>query len=92
MQERRRAHVLSLRNGQRQANALFTRLVEVGAQNGWGEYRTHTLFYDEVARSYDYNNGAMLRWNERVKDAIDPQGIIAPGKMGIWPRRYREAV
>lgn len=72
------------------ANALFTRLVEVGAQNGWGEYRTHTLFYDDVARSYDYNNGALRRWNEKVKDAVDPQGIIAPGKMGIWPRRYRE--
>ncbi|MEL1249099.1 FAD-binding oxidoreductase [Aurantiacibacter gilvus] len=73
------------------ANRLFSNLIETAARNGWGEYRTHTLFYDEVARSYDYNNGALRRWNEAVKDAVDPHGIIAPGKMGIWPRAYREA-
>ncbi len=73
------------------ANALFSNLVRTAAANGWGEYRTHTLYYDEVARSYDFNHGAMRRWNEAVKDAVDPHGIIAPGKMGIWPRAYREA-
>lgn len=73
------------------ANALFSSLIETAARRGWGEYRTHTLFYDEVARTYGYNNGALRRWNETVKDAVDPHGIIAPGKMGIWPRAYREA-
>ena len=73
------------------ANRLFSDLVKTAASRGWAEYRTHTLFYDEVAKTYDYNNGAMLRWNETVKDAVDPHGIIAPGKMGIWPRAYREA-
>jgi len=29
----------------------------------------------------------MLRFQERLTDAIDPRGIIAPGKSGIWPRR-----
>jgi len=73
------------------ANRLFRNLIETAARNGWGEYRTHTLYYDEVAQSYGYNNGALRRWNEAVKDAVDPHGIIAPGKMGIWPRSYREA-
>lgn len=73
------------------ANGLFSDLIETAAQKGWGEYRTHTLYYDEVARTYGYNGGALQRWNETVKDAIDPHGIIAPGKMGIWPRAYREA-
>ncbi len=72
------------------ANRLFSNLIETAARNGWGEYRTHTLYYDEVARSYDYNGGVLRRWNETVKDAVDPQGIIAPGKMGIWPKAYRE--
>jgi 4-cresol dehydrogenase (hydroxylating) len=72
------------------ARELFSRLIEVGAKNGWGEYRTHTLWYDEVARAYSFNNAALRRWNERVKDAVDPKGIIAPGKMGIWPARYRD--
>ncbi|MGX7895321.1 FAD-binding protein [Tsuneonella sp. HG222] len=72
------------------ANTLFSKLITTAAANGWGEYRTHVLWYDEVAKSYDYNNGAMRRWNETVKDAVDPKGVIAPGKMGIWPRSYRE--
>lgn len=73
------------------ANALFDRLIAVAAANGWGEYRTHTLWYDEVAATYGFGDNALLRWNQKVKDAVDPDGIIAPGKMGIWPRAYRTA-
>jgi 4-cresol dehydrogenase (hydroxylating) len=44
---------------------------------------------DLVASSYDFNGNALLRTNETVKDALDPNGILAPGKSGIWPKRYR---
>jgi len=33
--------------------------------------------------------GALRRFNECVKDALDPNGILAPGRNGIWPRRWR---
>jgi len=33
----------------------------------------------------------MNRLNETVKNAIDPNGVIAPGKNGIWPRAYKGA-
>jgi 4-cresol dehydrogenase (hydroxylating) len=38
---------------------------------------------------YNFNNHALLRMNERVKDALDPNGILAPGKQGIWPKSLR---
>jgi 4-cresol dehydrogenase (hydroxylating) len=31
----------------------------------------------------------VLKFHERVKDALDPRGVIAPGKSGIWPERFR---
>lgn len=30
-----------------------------------------------------------MRFNETLKDALDPNGILAPGRCGIWPRKYR---
>jgi 4-cresol dehydrogenase (hydroxylating) len=69
---------------------LFAALVEDAAKAGYGEYRTHLSFMDEVARSFDFDHHALLRLNEMLKDAIDPNGILAPGKSGIWPRAYRQ--
>jgi 4-cresol dehydrogenase (hydroxylating) len=73
----------------RRAQSLFKTLVRDAAAEGFGEYRTHVNFYDDVARTYAFNDNAMLRLNQRVKDALDPNGIVAPGRMGIWPKPYR---
>jgi 4-cresol dehydrogenase (hydroxylating) len=70
---------------------LFTRLVETCAEKGWGEYRTHVAFQSEVMDQYSFDNHALLRFCESLKDAIDPNGILAPGKSGIWPKRLRRA-
>ena len=39
--------------------------------------------------TYNWNNGALLKFNELLKDAIDPNGILMAGKSGVWPKRYR---
>jgi 4-cresol dehydrogenase (hydroxylating) len=75
----------------RQSREIFERLVEVSAENGWAEYRTHIAFMDKVAEMYSFNDHAMRRFQETLKDAVDPNGILAPGKSGIWPRRLRDA-
>jgi 4-cresol dehydrogenase (hydroxylating) len=69
--------------------ALFKVLVQDAAWEGYSEYRTHLSFMDQVALTFDYNRHALLRLNETVKDALDPNGILAPGKQGIWPKAYR---
>jgi 4-cresol dehydrogenase (hydroxylating) len=62
----------------------------VAAEHGWGEYRTHIGFMEDVVEAYSYNNYALLRLHETVKDALDPNGILSPGKSGIWPQRMRK--
>jgi 4-cresol dehydrogenase (hydroxylating) len=64
---------------------FFRALVADAKANGYGEYRTHLDYMDTVAASYDWNGGALLKLNETVKNALDPNGILAPGKSGIWP-------
>lgn len=73
----------------RRAAALMRELITETAREGYGEYRTHILFADQVAGTYNWNNKALMRFNETIKDALDPNGILAPGRNGIWPKKYR---
>ena len=68
----------------------FREMIADAAKEGYGEYRTHLVFADQVAKTYDWNDGALGRLNESLKDALDPNGILAPGRNGIWPRRFRD--
>lgn len=44
---------------------------------------------DQVRDTYNWNHGALKKFNEVIKDAIDPNGILMAGKSGVWPKRYR---
>ncbi|RYG80177.1 FAD-binding oxidoreductase, partial [bacterium] len=58
---------------------LFRALIDDAKAEGYGEYRTHLSYMDDVALSYDFNGHALMKLNEKVKDALDPNGILAPG-------------
>lgn len=73
----------------RTAYAAAKALVAPAAKLGYGEYRAHLDFMDLVADQYDFNDHAQRRFNETIKDALDPNGILSPGKQGIWPRNRR---
>ncbi|TIX50948.1 FAD-binding oxidoreductase [Alteraurantiacibacter aquimixticola] len=70
-------------------HAAMKKCVAVAAEHGWGDYRAAPIYQDDVAGTYSFNNHILRRFHEQLKDAIDPDGIIAPGRGGIWPRRFR---
>jgi len=74
----------------RRAYECAKRLVKEIGELGYGEYRAHVDFMDEAQGIYDWNDGAYRRFAESIKDAIDPAGVLSPGRHGIWPKRYRE--
>jgi len=67
------------------------RMVATAGKLGYGEYRAHLSFMDLAADQFGFNDHAQRRFNEAIKDTLDPNGIIAPGKSGIWGTRLREA-
>ena len=64
---------------------LVPEVIALATKRGFGEYRTHLKYMDLVADQFDFNDHALRRLTERLKDALDPAGILAPGKSGIWP-------
>ena len=70
------------------ARWLIETLIADCAAQGWGEYRTHLAVMDQIANTYNFNDNALMKFNEQVKNALDPKGILAPGKNGIWPQTY----
>ena len=83
----------SVKRSDPERNAMVHRamkkVVAVAAEHGWGDYRAAPIYQDDVADTYSFNNHALRRFHEQLKDAIDPDGVIAPGRGGIWPKRFR---
>jgi len=69
--------------------AAYEKCAQAAADNGWGLYRAHAAFHDKVMSLLSYNDHALMKLNETLKDALDPKGILSPGRYGIWPRHLR---
>ncbi|KAI7968362.1 hypothetical protein EIK77_010532 [Talaromyces pinophilus] len=76
-------------DSRKKALACMRAMIDEAASKGYGEYRTHLVLMDQIAKTYDFNDHALMKFNERIKDTLDPNGILAPGKSGVWPARYR---
>jgi (+)-pinoresinol hydroxylase len=67
----------------------FRRMIKLAAEHGWGEYRTAPAFMDDCMDAYSFNDHALRRLHETLKDAVDPNGILSAGRYGIWPKHLR---
>lgn len=74
----------------RKAYDMCRSTVPKAARAGYGEYRSHVSMMDVVAGQFSAGDNAQRRFNERLKDALDPNGILMPGRSGIWPAALRD--
>jgi 4-cresol dehydrogenase (hydroxylating) flavoprotein subunit len=77
---------------ERQTRAAYDAYGEMVVElrkRGYPIYRTNIQHMDLVADQFDFNDHAQRRLNERIKDLLDPNGILSPGKQGIWPKHLR---
>jgi len=73
----------------RRAIETGRRIVTALGDLGYGDARPHLAFMDLAASYSSFNDHAYRRFIEKIKDAVDPAGILAPGRNGIWPARDR---
>ena len=69
--------------------AAYEKCAQAAAEHGWGIYRAHNAFHDKIMSLLSFNNHALTRLHETLKDALDPNGILSAGRYGIWPRHLR---
>lgn len=69
---------------------LYETYARAAAAAGFGEYRAPAIFHSLVSDTYSFNGHALRRFIETMKDTVDPNGILSPGRGGIWPKSYRE--
>jgi (+)-pinoresinol hydroxylase len=74
--------------GKLKATRMLRHILEENAKRGYGDYRAPPILQDDVADQYSFNNSVLRRFNETLKNAIDPNGILSPGRAGIWPVAY----
>jgi 4-cresol dehydrogenase (hydroxylating) len=73
----------------RRAYDTLHRMVEHFGALGYSEYRAHLDIMDVAASQASFGDHAYRRFVESIKDAVDPNGILSPGRHGIWPAAYR---
>jgi hypothetical protein len=69
---------------------LWKDLYEAAKKYKLTNYRSHLDNMDAVQNVFDFNNHAYRRFVESMKDHLDPNGILSPGKQGIWPKAWRD--
>ncbi|CAB1076602.1 hypothetical protein JY97_11390 [Alkalispirochaeta odontotermitis] len=65
---------------QKKSTACCAELIKVFAMNGYDLYGTNIAFMDVFGETYGPTLQMVFK---KIKGALDPKGIISPGKSGI---------
>jgi 4-cresol dehydrogenase (hydroxylating) len=74
----------------KQQRELYASLLKNLADAGFGLYRTNVGMQEHLVEQYSFGDHALRRFWEGLKDGVDPNGIVSPGRYGIWPKRLRQ--
>ena len=70
------------------ADACAREIILEEAKLGFGELKANLEYMDLVAGIYNNMDNGLWKLNQKLKDTLDPDGILAPGKSGIWPGNW----
>jgi hypothetical protein len=68
---------------------VYRRLVRLTGEAGYGLYRGHIEFMDDIAAQYDWGDHAMLRLYGTLKDALDLTASCRPASRASGQVRWR---
>ena len=74
----------------RRAYACSRVIILEAARLGFGELKANLEYMDLVAGTYNNMDNGLAKLNQKLKDILDPAGILSPGKSGIWPSGWPE--
>jgi len=75
------------------ARTAVREMYDAAATWGCAPYRAHVSLVDHVADSFSFNDHSLGRTYARLKQALDPAGLLSPGNHGIrLPDPDKEAV
>jgi 4-cresol dehydrogenase (hydroxylating) len=75
-------------NDREQSERAYATVESLGtkmAERGWYEDRAHPSLIPYVTSKFEFNDHSLYRTYGKIKDALDPAGILSPGNHGIWP-------
>ncbi|KAG9256520.1 vanillyl-alcohol oxidase [Emericellopsis atlantica] len=78
------ALICFVRSERERVSQLYPKIVDATTALGYISYRVHVGAMDQILGAHTFNDGALGKFLTSLKDHMDPNGILSPGKSGIW--------
>jgi len=75
----------------KRADACAVDIIQKSAALGYGELKANLRYMNTVMGCYSGQDNGLMKTLVKIKDALDPQGILSPGKSDIWPSSWKHS-